>query len=427
MVDRVNELERRLLDKSRQGAGSSEQGSQQGEAASYTELPLAAQELMEGYTAPAGRGGLAHIKEEDASLDPRLARFLRPLTASQPPHTRDDADGEEVQLNEGANERKVEKEGIVETQITGSEMCDEGKNKTSEDEASVGGTENLIREDIEEADEEEEKETVPLLFDQHCSQNYTDDALEEIVPIDQLDAYIKKVHMKRQRKTQKGKEEEKRCVKEKKGKEEKRCVKEKKEPKANKEVVEKGRESESKQEADTLKRGNKAGERKEMRGHGEPVDDKSGVGTQEETKGAKSQMEGKMEGNTMTTEKGTKMVVDTATSVKNIDDEEEDDESFDLDLSDYDSDNDKLDLALEEWRNDCGGGKLAGEPTSPAKGEKRRAKGGKREGFRLWRKEPKESNDDVELPSALQALLDKATAAATMDGGGSDSSSGWTM
>lgn len=436
LVDRVNELERRLVDSSGQGGSCGREGSQTGAVASYTDLPLAARELMEGYTPPAGRGGLACVKELDASHDPRVAKFLESLTAPHPPsQTRDAGDGE-AQLNGtvgNGDERNmiaemetkcVERKDLTHMHngMSGDETIH--NNQTSEEDEVCGSDAGPVKE--EDTGEDDEKEHSPLLPDVHCSQASTDDALEEIVPLDQLDAYIKEVHMNRSSTNQRGKketkkgvsEEEKRCVKEKKVKEEeKRAVKEKKGRKAEEEVVEKGRtEIEPKQEIDAQKRVDRR-ERKEVRSQREPDEDKSGVEVQEEVTGTHEQKKAEkvQENKMLTTEK-----VDDKNSEKDYDDE-----SFDLDLSDYDSDNDKLDLALEEWRNDCGG-KLVGEPTSPMKGGNKKPKGGKKEGFRLWRKEPKEGADDVELPSALQALLDKATAAASMDGG-SDGNSGWTM
>lgn len=397
LVDRVNELERRLLEK-RQGAGSGV-GSQ-GEA--VQDLPLAAQELMDGYTPPAGRGGLAHIKDEDISLDPRLARFLGPLT-SQTSHA--GAGGEQLNgIEEGNNitENQMQSKTNLENQSEDVVSGAESENQTSEE--CVTET-NLARESIEDTDEEEEKEATPLLSDLH-SQTCTDDALEEIVPLDQLDAYIKEVHMKRQR-TQKGqaKKEEKKCKE--KGNETNIKEKETK----GKEAVDRRSETEPKCE-EREKRGSKSRERKESQS--EP--DESEAGTREEKKRNKCGEIIKVQETNMVTSEEETVMKDTANADKNEDD---DDDSFDLDLSDYDSDNDKLDLALEEWRNDCGG-KLV-EQTSPAKDSKR-DKGGKRDGFRLWRKEPKET--DMEIPSALKALLDKATASVD---GGSDSNSGWTM
>lgn len=432
------------MDKSGQGGSSGREGGQTGDAAPLTDLPLAARELMEGYTPPAGRGGLSYVKEEDASRDPRLAKFLGPLTAPQPPsHTRDAGDGE-AQMN-GVMVNGIEINAIAETEREGVDLRRVDSGMSEEDGISGSGTEEQIKEtEIEEEDERDMKESSPLLPDLQCSQASTDDALEEIVPLDQLDAYIKEMHMNRRcTTTQKGKkemkkgkeEEEKRCGREKKGREEeKRCVKEKKEREVEKEVVERGRtETEPQQEVEKHKRVDRK-ERKEIRSQREADGNKSGgVDVQEEMTGMKEHREVQktQENNTLIAEKETKMMADSSTtSVDNIDDkinekDYDDDESFDLDLSDYDSDNDKLDLALEEWRNDCGGGKLAGEPASPVKGGNKKAKGGKREGFRLWRKEPKDSGDDVELPSALQALLDKATTA-SMDAGG-DGNTGWTM
>ncbi|XP_050726569.1 uncharacterized protein LOC127003685 isoform X2 [Eriocheir sinensis] len=482
LVDRVNELERRLVD-------NSGQGGQTGDAAPLTDLPLAARELMEGYTPPAGIGGLSYVKEEDASRDPRLAKFLGPLTAPQPPsHTRDAGDGE-VQMN-GVNGNEINV--IAETERESVDLnLTHVHSGMSVDEIS-SSEEEIEENDLQEEDERDMKESSPLLPNLQCSQASADDTLEEIVPLDQLDAYIKEMHLNRRctatqkgrKETKKGKEEEEK-KREKKGKEEeKRCGKERKEREVEKEVVERGRT-----ETEMQKRVDKR-ERKEIRSQRE-ADGKKSAGTeaQEETAGTKEQreVERTQENNTSTAGKETKMTADSSTtsvdrteaqeetagtkepreaennalttemtadssttsvddldkkinekdydesfdeetnitansfttSVDDIDDKKDydDDESFDLDLSDYDSDNDKLDLALEEWRNDCGGGKLVGEPSSPAKGRKK-------ERFRLWRKEPKDSGDDVELPSALQALLDKAAASVDTSG---DGNAGWTM
>lgn len=429
------------MDKSGQGVSSGQEGGQTGDAAPLTDLPLAARELMEGYTPPAGRGGLAYVKEEDASRDPRLAKFLGVLTAPQPPsHTRDVGDGE-VQMN-GVMVNGNEINAIADTEREGVDLNLPRVNSgmSEEDEISGSGTEEQIKVNDLEEDERDMKESSPLLPHLQCSQASTDDALEEIVPLDQLDAYIKEMHMNRRctatqkekKGTKKGKEEEKRCGREKKGKEEeKRCVKEKKEKEAEKEVVESGRtETEPKQEVETQKRVDRR-ERNEIKSQREAAGNKNGgAEEQEEATGLKErrEVEKTQENKTFIAEKESKIIADTSTSsVDNIDnkinEKDYDDESFDLDLSDYDSDNDKLDLALEEWRNDCGGGKLTGEPGSPVKGGNKKPKGGKREGFRLWRKEPKDSGEDVELPSALQALLDKATAASVDSGG----DTGWTM
>nr|XP_045619481.1 uncharacterized protein LOC123771131 [Procambarus clarkii] len=84
--------------------------------------------------------------------------------------------------------------------------------------------------------------------------------------------------------------------------------------------------------------------------------------------------------------------------------EDEDDSSFDLNISDYDSDNDNLDVALQEWQNDFGKGKmkLKGSPTKDSK--VKRASG--KEVFNLWLKD---SSPEAQLPPALKELLDRAT------------------
>lgn len=101
----------------------------------------------------------------------------------------------------------------------------------------------------------------------------------------------------------------------------------------------------------------------------------------------------------------------SARQVKDVD-ERDDDSSFDLNISDYDSDNDNLDVALQEWQNDFGKGKMLKIKGSPTKDLK--AKGaGRKDGFNLWRKD---SSPETELSSALQDLLDKATAATLTNG-----------
>ncbi|XP_047481833.1 coiled-coil domain-containing protein 149-B-like [Penaeus chinensis] len=101
-----------------------------------------------------------------------------------------------------------------------------------------------------------------------------------------------------------------------------------------------------------------------------------------------------------------------------IEEEEEgddDDSSFDLDISDYDSDNDNLDAALEEWQKDFapkggqGKKKALKSKSSPSKEGKPSA----REKFRLFKRD---NSSETELPPALQKLIDQATADAIGDG-----------
>lgn len=90
--------------------------------------------------------------------------------------------------------------------------------------------------------------------------------------------------------------------------------------------------------------------------------------------------------------------------VKNTSENEDDDDSFDLNISDYDSDNDNLDVALQEWQNDFGKGKIKVKG-SPSKDSKVKRVSGK-EGFNMWRKD---APSETQLPPALKELLDRAT------------------
>ena len=522
LVSRVNELERRLMDQGGQRISTSVGGSLEGEEAMPADLPRATQELMEGYTPPAGRGGLALVKDEDVSRDPRLLKFLNPVPPPQPPsHPRDAGDGkegelkvnveednrgdtdtesktkniakeEEVKINEviesrgdtgsktkkiveegelkmngelmeskgeanteseiknitkeegkinrevesrgdtkaGSKTKNVAKEGDMETttnktQVENGIISNEGindnqitKEEEEEEDTSTSGVNH--NNDIEE-EEEEEEDDVPLLpADSHYPHKYIEDDLEEIVPLDQLDAYIMEMHKNRRSKEGKG------SVKNTKGGIE---------GKFNVKEEEKGgREREQRQEVNTEKRVNR-GDRKETKDQKQEMDEcvrGEAEGERIEGKELKKETETRREEKTERQTKENQNIIETGE--KNNDDDDDDDDSIDLDLSDYDSDNDKLDLTLEEWKNDCGVGKSkggggGGEASSPARGGKKEVKKegrkevkkeGRKEGFRLWRKEQKSNTDEAELPSALQAILDKATAAAAMDG------SGWT-
>lgn len=93
--------------------------------------------------------------------------------------------------------------------------------------------------------------------------------------------------------------------------------------------------------------------------------------------------------------------------IEEEDEGDDDDSSFDLDISDYDSDNDNLDAALEEWQKDFAPkgqskSKALKSKSSPSKDGKPSA----RDKFRLFKRD---NSSETELPPALQKLLDQAT------------------
>ncbi|XP_063851575.1 ABC transporter F family member 4-like isoform X2 [Scylla paramamosain] len=434
LVNRVNELERRLIDQNSQ-QGNTSVGSDQRAEEAMSDLPLATQELMEGYTPPAGRGGLAWVKEEDASRDPRLSKFLGRFSSSQPPVQRETGDGGDAEAqptgeqeytgdrNMGSGAKRDTKENTDRTNDRENESTSEKSKDQNKTNNTNKSHKEIIREEEEEEEEEEEQEEdIPLLAaDLHQPQRPTDDDLEEIVPLDQLDAYIKEMQMKRRRSAHKGKAEKRNAKNEKAETDEQTNLKEK-ETEAEKDVDQGIRETEVRQETNAQGKASKD-ERKETKEHRHEVHESSrgeAEGETTEPDEEKKDPNAKQETHDITNEE--KQKANQNTTITSLEkntkedkeeegDDDDDDDSIDLDLSDYDSDNDNLDLALREWKNDCGG-KVGGEVSSPVRG-------GKREMFRLWKKE-KRSSDDLELPSDLQALLDKATAAAKME------DSGWT-
>lgn len=181
------------------------------------------------------------------------------------------------------------------------------------------------------------------------------DDLEEIIPIDQLDSYIKEVQLQR---------------------------KQTKKPAAT---------------SDSSSSENKASE--------EPA-----------TSNAESKIDQPSKTANGTDSTGVQDIHSLNTQVIEEEDEgDDDDSSFDLDISDYDSDNDNLDAALEEWQKDFalkggqGKNKALKTKSSPSKEGKPSA----REKFRLFKRD---NSTETELPPALQKLLDQATADAIGDG-----------
>lgn len=181
------------------------------------------------------------------------------------------------------------------------------------------------------------------------------DDLEEIIPIDQLDSYIKEVQLQR---------------------------KQTKKPAAT---------------SDSSSSENKVSE--------EPA-----------TSNAESKIDQPSKTANGTDSTGVQDIHSLNTQVIEEEDEgDDDDSSFDLDISDYDSDNDNLDAALEEWQKDFalkggqGKNKALKTKSSPSKEGKPSA----REKFRLFKRD---NSTETELPPALQKLLDQATADAIGDG-----------
>lgn len=89
---------------------------------------------------------------------------------------------------------------------------------------------------------------------------------------------------------------------------------------------------------------------------------------------------------------------------------ENNDSSFELDISDYDSDNDNLDLAIQDWQNDFDKsyqGKKEKSKQKKSTKEQLKLKGASgKEKFSFW---PKDSAPKTEISPALQEFFDKAT------------------
>ena len=101
-----------------------------------------------------------------------------------------------------------------------------------------------------------------------------------------------------------------------------------------------------------------------------------------------------------------KIEIDDNLEFENNLSDSDDSDSFKLDLSDYDSDNNILDETLNEWQNQCVQTK---KKSSPGKGKKSKSKsisGSKGEGIsRIW----KDKKKDDDLASTLEQLLDSVS------------------
>ncbi|XP_068238974.1 putative leucine-rich repeat-containing protein DDB_G0290503 isoform X2 [Palaemon carinicauda] len=99
----------------------------------------------------------------------------------------------------------------------------------------------------------------------------------------------------------------------------------------------------------------------------------------------------------------------SSSTSSDIQDNPDNDESFDLDISDYDSDNDNLDLALQDWQNDFDkyfpGNKEKKKKIKRPKEASKKPSG--KEKFHFWQKD---KSQEPKISPALQEFFDKAAA-----------------
>ncbi|KAK7072228.1 hypothetical protein SK128_006761 [Halocaridina rubra] len=406
LVSRVNDLERQLASVDGSNTDNCDDANGDGTVPNFTSLGL-----MEGYIPPSGP--IPKYSEEDIMKDPRLTQLLQSgLRKDSISVNQDVSMDEHIEEDIKSSEKKYKNDSVINSSVPNSHkeaserVGDESTNTVSkrlaeyendriidvqqnhttcsvsekEMRKETDGTEQIKREMTEKeisyrAERDLSSRKVSEIVDKPSRKKFNkpqsnnetppykakgkpltyvnpEDDLEEIVPIDQLDLYIKEIQEKR--------------------KSSKITSTSVSEPKL---LQQDASQKAEKPEINTA-----------------------------ENRGSKD-------------EEICALDRDKQLATNNLDVTAEDDNSsFDLDISDYDSDNDNLDLALQDWQNDFEK-KLGGKMEKKKKRDrlpslkKGSQKGpAKKEIFGFWQKE--NASKEATINPALQVFLDKATAEA---------------